>query len=163
MNLSIIVAFDRNRLIGKNNLLPWHLPADLKHFRTLTMGHHMIMGRRTFESIGKPLPGRVSVVITRQKGLEIPGCIVVNNFDEAIKSCGTQEEVFIIGGAEIFKCTMPVASKLYVTQIDHAFEGDTWFPEISSSEWRQISAEFHPADEKNPWPYSFITYTRIQA
>jgi dihydrofolate reductase len=163
MHLSIIVAFDRNRLIGKNNLLPWHLPADLKHFRTLTMGHHMIMGRRTYESIGKPLPGRVSVVITRQKGLEIPGCIVVNDFDEAIESCGAQEEVFVIGGAEIFNCTMPLATRLYITRIDHAFEGDTWFPEINPSDWKEVSIESHTSDEKNPWPYSFITYLRKRA
>ncbi len=160
MKISLIVAFDENQLIGNNNQLPWHLPADLKHFKTITMGHHMIMGRKTFDSIGKPLPGRVSVIVTRQKDLNIDGCVVVNTMDEALEKCKSQEEVFIIGGAQIFKCTLPTATDLYVTQIHHQFEGDTWFPEISEKEWMEVSREKVKADEKNVWDYSFIRYTK---
>lgn len=140
MKISLIVAFDENRLIGRDNGLPWHLPADLKHFKTLTMGHHMIMGRKTFESIGKPLPGRTSVIITRQTDYHADGCIVTQNFTEAMMQCAGQEEIFIIGGAQIFECTLPLADTLYITQIHHTFEGDTFFPEIKSSEWKK-SAE----------------------
>ena len=161
MLLSIIVAFDKNQLIGSNNNLPWHLPADLKHFKSITMGHHMIMGRKTFESIGKPLPGRVSVVVTRNKDYVMEGCHVVYSIEDAIKFCENEEEVFIIGGAEIFEYTMPLAAKLYVTQIHHEFEGDTWFPEIWGNEWELISKQLHPADDKNEYAYSFLSYRRI--
>lgn len=160
MKISLIVAFDENRLIGRDNGLPWHLPADLKHFKTLTMGHHMIMGRKTFESIGKPLPGRTSVIITRQTDYHADGCIVTQNFTEAMMQCSGQEEIFIIGGAQIFECTLPLADTLYITQIHHTFEGDTFFPEIKSSEWEEISRERHEGDEKNQWSYSFITYKK---
>lgn len=160
MKLSLIVAFDKNRLIGRDNGLPWHLPADLKHFKSLTMGHHMIMGRKTFESIGKPLPGRTTVIITRQKNFMAEGCIVVHHLDDALAYCSKEEEVFIIGGAQIFNCTLPLADHLYITEIDHAFEGDTHFPEILPEEWKQISFERHEADEKNGWPYTFINYRR---
>ena len=160
MHLSIIVAFDENRLIGKENGLPWHLPADLKHFKSITMGHHMIMGRRTFESIGKPLPGRVSVIVTRQKDYKVEGCVVVNSLDEAVQYCKNQEEVFIIGGAQIFECAVPLASKLYITKIHHQFEGDTHFPEINNFDWVEIEKVLHKADEKNEWDYSFINYIR---
>lgn len=160
MKISIIVAFDEEGLIGRDNKLPWHLPADLKHFKTITMGHHMIMGRKTFESIGKPLPGRVSVVITRQKNLEIEGCIVVHSLEEALEKCKGREEVFIIGGAEIFNASLNLASDLYITKIHHRFGGDTYFPEISESIWKEVSNEFRNADEKNEWDYSFIKYSR---
>ena len=160
MKISLIVAFDENRLIGNNNALPWHLPADLKHFKNITMGHHMIMGRKTFDSIGKPLPGRVSIIITRQKNYTIEGCVVVNTLEEALQKSEGQSEVFIIGGAQIFDCTLPMASDLYITQIHHAFKGDTYFPEIPAKDWIEISRENHIADEKNEWPYSFIHYQK---
>lgn len=160
MKISLIVAFDENRLIGNNNALPWHLPADLKHFKNITMGHTMIMGRKTFDSIGKPLPGRVSMIITRQKDYKVEGCIVVNTMEEALKKCNDQEEVFIIGGAQIFECTLPIATDLYITKIHHAFTGDTHFPEISEKEWEQISEVTNERDEKNEWPYSFIHYKK---
>lgn len=160
MKISLIVAFDENRLIGNKNALPWHLPADLKHFKNITLGHHMIMGRKTYDSIGKPLPGRISIVITRQKNHKVDGVIVLNTLEEALASCKNQEEVFIIGGAQIFKCSLPIATCLYITQIHHAFEGDTWFPEISSSEWKEVSRENFEADEKNKWPFSFIKYEK---
>ena len=147
MKLSIIVAFDENRLIGKNNSLPWHLPADLKHFKNITMGHHMIMGRRTYESIGKPLPGRVSVIVTRQKNFMADSCVIFHSLNEAIQYCENQNEVFIIGGAQIFECAMPLATRLYITQIHHAFEGDTWFPEINITEWKLVLRQDYDADE----------------
>ena len=160
MKISIIVAFDENKLIGKDNRLPWHLPADLKHFKTLTMGHHMIMGRKTYDSIGKPLPGRVSIVVTRQQQLQIDDCVIVNTLEDAIKKCEGQDEVFIIGGAEIFKSVLPITTNLYITQIHYAFDGDTYFPDISETEWQETSREKHFADEKNNWDYSFINYSR---
>lgn len=160
MILSIIVAFDERRLIGRDNGLPWHLPADLKHFKSITMGHHMIMGRKTFESIGKPLPGRQSVVITRKNDFQPAGTAVVNSLEDAMHFCATEEEVFVIGGAQIFEQAMPLASKLYITQIHHVFEGDTFFPEISQEHWELVSKEDHEADEKNPWAYSFLTYRK---
>ncbi len=160
MKISLIVAFDENRLIGNNNALPWHLPADLKHFKQITMGHFMIMGRKTFDSIGKPLPGRTSIVITRKKDFKIDGCIVVNTLNEAIDNCKDQQVVFIIGGAQIFECTLPKATDLFITQIHHSFEGDTYFPEIPESDWDEISREKNEADEKNEWPYSFIHYRK---
>jgi dihydrofolate reductase len=160
MHISIIVAFDQNRLIGKNNGLPWHLPADLKHFKNITMGHHMIMGRKTFESIGKPLPGRVTIIVTRQHNYKVEGCISVNTFQHAIDYCQNQEEVFIIGGAQIFECALPLATKLYITKIHHSFEGDTHFPEIDSRIWKINDEEFHSADEKNVWDYTFLNYSK---
>ena len=160
MKISLIVAFDENRLIGRDNGLPWHLPADLKHFKSLTMGHYMIMGRKTFESIGKPLPGRTSVIITRQTDYVAEGCIVTQNFTEAMMSCTGQSEIFIIGGAQIFECTLPLADKLYITQIHHGVEGDTFFPEINIAEWELISEEEHKADEKNQFDFSFQVWIR---
>lgn len=160
MKISIIVAFDENRLIGRNNELPWHLPADLKHFKTITMGHHIIMGRKTYDSIGKPLPGRVSVIITRQQDLHIENCMVVNNLEAALEKCKGQDEIFIIGGAQIFKYAMPLATDLYITQIHTTFQGDTYFPEIPAHEWKEVSKEICKPDEKNKWEYAFIKYTK---
>lgn len=160
MILSIIVAFDERRLIGRDNGLPWHLPADLKYFKSITIGHSMIMGRKTFASIGKPLPGRRSVVITRTKGYAPEGITVVHSLDEALLNCSGEEEVFVIGGAQIFEQAMPLASKLYITQIHHVFEGDIFFPEIPEEHWELISKEDHEADVKNPWAYSFLTYRK---
>lgn len=160
MILSIIVIFDEHRLIGRDNGLPWHLPADLKHFKSITMGHSMIMGRKTFESIGKPLPGRQSVVITRKKGYQPDGTAVVNSLEGAMQLCASEEEVFVIGGAQIFEQALPLASKLYITQIHHVFEGDTFFPEIQQEHWEMISKEDYEPDEKNPWAYSFLSYRK---
>jgi dihydrofolate reductase len=160
VKVSVIVAFDSNLLIGCENKLPWHLPADLKHFKTITMGHYMIMGRKTYESIGKPLPGRTSVVITRQKDFVAEGCIIASSIQDALAKCVDQDEVFIIGGAEIFNACMPLAQKLYTTVIHHRFAGDTHFPAINDKEWNKISVIHNSADEKNPWPYSFEEYVR---
>jgi len=160
MKISLIVAFDEQRLIGNNNKLPWHLPADLKNFKQITMGHYMIMGRKTFDSIGKPLPGRTSIIITRKKDFKIEGCIVVNTLNEALIKSEDQQEVFIIGGAQIFECTLPIATDLFITQIHHLFEGDTFFPEIPKSDWEEVSRKKNEPDEKNEWAYSFIHYKK---
>jgi dihydrofolate reductase len=161
MPVSIIVAFDENRLIGRDNGLPWHLPADLKHFKQITMGHYMIMGRKTFESIGKPLPGRTSVVITRQPDLKYEGCIMASSLEDALAKCPADANVFIIGGAEIFNQSLPLCDFLHTTLIHHQFEGDTHFSELNPSEWEIVSREDFEADEKNQWAYSYIDYKRI--
>lgn len=150
---------DRNRAIGRDNQLPWHLPADLKHFKTLTMGHHMIMGRKTFDSIGRPLPGRVSIVITRNPEYWRPDVVIVYSLSEALKAAPQDDEVFIIGGADVFREALPIADRLYLTLIDHVFEGDTFLPELGS-DWREISREDHEPDEKNLYRYSFRTLER---
>nr|WP_018955093.1 type 3 dihydrofolate reductase [Thioalkalivibrio sulfidiphilus] len=159
MKLSLIVAVDRNRLIGRNNQLPWHLPADLAFFKRTTMGAPMLMGRKTWESIGRPLPGRTSIVITRDPDYRAEGAIVVHSIEEGIAAAGDAPELFVIGGAKLFVDTLPLADRLYLTQINHAFEGDTWFPEIGDA-WREISREAHGPDEKNAYGYAFITLER---
>jgi dihydrofolate reductase len=160
MRISIIVAFDKNRLIGSNNALPWHLPADLQHFKKLTMGHHMIMGRKTFESIGKALPGRTSVIITSNPLWAAPGCISAPDLPMALEACEDAPEVFLIGGARVFSEGLRYADRLFITLIDHSFEGDTWFPEIDAAVWKEVNREHHQKDERNPWDYTFIEYRK---
>ena len=160
MIVSIIVAVSENNVIGKDNKLIWHLPADLKNFKTLTMGHHIIMGRKTFESIGKALPGRTSIVITHQSSYSAEGCIVVNSIDEALTKASDDTEVFIIGGDAIFQQSLNFATKIYLTKIHRSFEGDTFFPDLNEKEWAiKACVDFLP-DEKNPYRYSFCTLER---
>src|ERR1700744_4386005 len=156
MIVSIIVAIGENNAIGKNNQLLWHLPADLKHFKNKTAGHTIIMGRKTFDSLGKPLPNRRNIVVTRQD-ITIPGCEVVKSIDEAIALCKGEDEVFIGGGAEIYRQAMEKTDRIYLTIVHRSFEADTFFPEIDYREWKETSHEDHQADEKNNIPYSFIT------
>lgn len=160
MTISLIVAVSENQVIGKDNKLIWRLPNDLKLFKSLTMGHKMIMGRKTFESIGKPLPGRTTVIITRQKDYTAEGCIVTHSLSEALSIAGNEEEVFIIGGDQIFKEAFPIADKVYFTRVHHAFEGDTFFPVLSENEWEVTDQHYHKADEKHLYDYSFITYVK---
>lgn len=160
--LKILVAFDENRVIGKNNALIWHLPADLKRFKALTTGHVIIMGRKTFESIGKPLPNRTTIVISRQTDLQIEGVILANSVEEAIlkgKSL-TREDIFIVGGAEIYALSMPLADEILVTLLHDIFDGDAYFPEISADTWEIVEKERGITDEKNTYQYSYITYSR---
>jgi dihydrofolate reductase len=160
---SMIVAVSENNVIGKDNKLIWHLPADLKFFKSLTMGHSIIMGRKTFESIGKPLPGRTSIIITRNKGYEAPeGCLVCYSLSEALKTAETNKdtEAFVIGGAEIFKQAEAECDKIYYTEIKASFEGDTFF-HIDKSSWKEVKREDHLRDEKNVYDYSFVEYVRI--
>lgn len=158
--LSLIVAIAKNNVIGKENKLVWHMPADMRFFKNTTMGHTLIMGRKTFESFGKPLPGRKSIVITRQNDWQYEGVVVVHSLEDAIKVAPKDEEVFIIGGAEIYRQAMPLCNKMYLTIIHHDFEGDTLFPDIDFSQWNLTSDEKYLADEKNSYDYSFRVYER---
>jgi dihydrofolate reductase len=160
--LKILVAFDENRVIGKNNTLIWHLPADLKRFKTLTTGHVIIMGRKTFESIGKPLPNRTSIVISRQVDLQIEGAIIAHSVEEAILKAKsiTREDIYIVGGAEIYALSLPLADQILVTQLHDIFDGDAYFPEIPTATFEVTEKERGITDEKNAYQYSYITYTR---
>lgn len=150
-----------NRIIGANNTMPWRCPEDLKYFKLRTMGHHMIMGRKTFDSIGKPLPGRVSVIVSRNYNLWRDDCIIVNSFDEAIKEASRDDnEIFIVGGAEIYALALPIANKLYITEIQQDIDGDTYFPEFDRTKWRETAREKHHQDIPQPLDYHFVTYQR---
>lgn len=155
--ISLIVAMDQNRVIGNNNKLPWHLPADLQYFKKVTMGHPIVMGRKTFESIGRVLPGRENVIVTRNQDFKAEGCVVLYDIAE-IKTFADNrdEEVFVIGGAEIFKEILPSADRLYITEIHESFEGDTFFPVIDENEWDKISSNPGSIDEKNRYAHDFI-------
>jgi dihydrofolate reductase len=160
--LKILVAFDENRVIGKNNALIWHLPADLKRFKALTTGHVIIMGRKTFESIGRPLPNRTTVVISRQQDLKIEGVILAHSVEEAILKAKSisRGDIFIVGGAEIYQLSLPLADQILVTQLHDIFEGDAFFPEISSDMWEIAEQERGITDEQNAYQFSYLTYTR---
>lgn len=154
--IALIACMDRNRLIGQGNKLPWHLPAELKFFKATTMGHTVVMGRKTFESIGKPLPGRHNIVLTRDKSYQAEGVEIVYSLEDVLKR---EEDMFIIGGAHIYEQFMPHADKLYITRIEAEFAGDAYFPEIDSS-WQLVKSEPGVTDEQNPYPYSFNTYEK---
>lgn len=170
-HLSALVAMARNRVIGRNNALPWRLPPDLKRFKALTMDHPIIMGRKTFESIGKPLPGRMCIIVTRQPGYAVKDAIVVNSIAEALEACSeeapessagdketTDKENFVIGGGEIFSQALPMCDRLYITEIQRDFEGDTLFPEFNHDEWMEVSREEHMDD--NGLEYHFVVLDR---
>lgn len=163
MTISIIVAIAENNVIGKDNKLLWRLPADLKYFKELTMGHHIIMGRKTFESIGKPLKDRTNIIITKNILFRAEGCIIVNSLKWALEIAEKkgETEVFIIGGGEIYKQALPLTNKIYLTKIFHRFEGDTFFPTINENEWILEKHEEHLPDEKNKFPYAFCTYLPV--
>lgn len=159
MIVSIIVAIGENHAIGKNNQLLWHMPNDLKHFKDITSGRTIIMGRKTFDSVGKPLPRRRNIVVTRQD-IIIPGCEVVKSIEDGLALCKDEDEVFIGGGAEIYKLAMHLTDRIYLTIIHKSFDADTFFPEIDKLEWKEVKQENFEPDEKNPLPYSFITLER---
>ena len=161
MILSIITAMDENRLIGKDNGLPWKIPADLQFFKKVTMNKPIIMGRKTFESIGRPLPGRRNIIITRDNTFLAEGCEVVYSLETAIESVKDVEEAMVIGGANIYQQFLPRADRLYLTKVAGRFDGDAWFPEINFENWELIEKEEHKADEKNECDYSFQVYARI--
>jgi dihydrofolate reductase len=160
MTVSIIVAIGENHAIGKNNQLLWHMPNDLKHFKDITSGRTIIMGRKTFDSVGKPLPRRRNIVVTRQD-ITIPGCEVVKSIEDGLTLCKDEDEVFIGGGAEIYKLAMHLTDRIYLTIIHKSFDADTFFPEIDKTEWKEVKREDFEPDEKNPLPYSFITLERL--
>jgi dihydrofolate reductase len=161
MTVSIVVAISENHVIGKDNKLLWHLPNDLKHFKDITTGHTIIMGRKTYESVGKPLPRRRNIIITRQ-AISIDGCEVVDSIEAALALCKDEPEVFIVGGAEIYRLLLHLTNRIYLTIIHKEFEGDSFFPEIDKQEWREVSREDHQPDEKNLLPYSFITLENVR-
>jgi dihydrofolate reductase len=156
--LSIIAAVARNRTIGRDNALPWHLPEDLKHFRALTMGHHIVMGRKTYESLGRLLPGRTTVIVTRNPGYRVEGAVVVTSLQQALEACRGEPEVFIIGGAELYRQALPVADRLYMTEIEADFEGDVHFPELPPSTWHEVSRESRVSADG--LPFSYVEYSR---
>jgi dihydrofolate reductase len=158
----MIVAMARNRVIGANGAIPWHLPDELKEFKRLTMGHHIIMGRKTWESIGRPLPGRTSVIVTRQRGYRAPGTVVAHSLDAAISACGGDSEIFVIGGAGLFREALPFADRLYLTTVEADIPGDTSMPEFDAGDWREIGATSHPADARHRYPFRCVTYERAR-
>lgn len=162
--ISIIAALDKNRLIGSTKGLPWYLPADLVHFKKVTLGKPVIMGRRTHETIGKPLPERKNIVLTRDEDFRAPGCIVVHSTEEALRKAAEHPpaggEIMIIGGGQIYKEFLPLTDRMYLTLIDHEFTGDVYFPEFDWNEWREVKREEHEPDSKNPYKYTFVTLER---
>jgi dihydrofolate reductase len=161
MKISLIVAMASNRVIGINNQLPWHLSADLKRFRQITMGSPIVMGRKTYESIGRPLPGRTNVIISRDPAYKQEGCLVFNDIETAIESCGQKfQEIFVIGGSELYKAMLSRADALYVTLINKEFSGDAFFPEIDTRNWTEVSREDIDNDPDAGFSYSFIKYEK---
>lgn len=160
MSLSIIVAMAKNRVIGAENDLPWHLPADLKYFKATTLGKPIIMGRKTFDSIGRPLPGRQNIVITRSADWSHEGVDVAASLEEAIKLAEPADEVMITGGAQIYALSMGLVDTLYITEVDTVVDGDACFPEVDKSIWREVSRDPHPAEDGKP-AYAFVIYERL--
>ena len=158
--LALVVAHTRNRVIGLDNAMPWHLPADLRHFRALTLGHPILMGRRTHLAIGRPLPGRRNLVLTRQTGLDLPGVEMVSTLDEALARCLDAEWVYVVGGSEIYQLALPRAARLHLTEIDAELAGDTWFPALTPGEWVEQDSVLRPADADNPYALRFVTLQR---
>ena len=166
MKLALIWAMSRNRVIGRNNALPWHLSEDLRYFKRVTMGKPIIMGRKTWESIGRPLPGRTNIVITRDQSFQAAGARVVHSLDDALRLAEHigviegAEEAIVIGGAEIYALALPKAERLYLTQVHAEVQGDAWFPEFDVSQWQELAREDFNAEGPNPYPYSFIVLER---
>ncbi len=158
--LSIIVAMANNRVIGADNAIPWHLPGELKMFKTITMGHHIVMGRNTWESIGRLLPGRTTVVVTRQAGYAIAGAIVAASLDAAIAACRNDDEIFVIGGGQLYAAALPRADRIYLTEVDVTVAGDTRMPEFDLAQWQTGAVTAHAADEKNAHRYTLTVYDR---
>jgi dihydrofolate reductase len=162
MIIALVLAVSENGVIGKDNALPWRLPADLRYFRKVTASYPLIMGRKTFDSVGRPLPGRRNIIITRQANFQIPGCDVVHTLDEAIQLAQSTNapQISIVGGAEIFRQALPLATRIYLTRIHAEFEGDAFFAIPDPEKWKEVSRDDHLADAENPYSYSFIVYER---
>lgn len=158
--ISFIVAMSENRVIGRDNGLPWKLPADLRHFKRTTMGKSVLMGRRTFESIGRALPGRRNIVVSATQGFEAPGCETATSIDQALALVAGDAEIMVIGGASFYEQLLPKADRIYLTLVHATLEGDAWFPPLDPGQWREIRREDHAADERNDYPYSFLVYER---
>ncbi len=160
--VTIIAAIAENNALGKNNDLIWHLPADLKRFKKVTTGHYILMGRKTFESIGKPLPNRTSVIISRNDNYFVDGCLVADSLEKALELAEDEEELFIIGGAQIYEHALAqnLVDKLDITMVHHSFEADVFFPEIDTRIWKEVAREDFKADEKNKYDYSFVSFIK---
>lgn len=163
MLVALVVAMGRNRVIGRDNALPWHLPADLRHFRAVTLGKPVVMGRRTHESIGRPLPERTNIVLSRDESYQAAGCVVLPSLEAALEYCRDSAELMVIGGASLYRQALPRAQRIYLTEIQQDFAGDTVFPPLEADAWREIARDDRPADGKNPYPHSFIVLERTQA
>jgi len=163
MKISIIAAVSENSVIGRKGKIPWHLSGDLKNFRRITKGHHLIMGRKTYQSIGHPLPDRINIIVSRNPKLKIKKCIITHSLKEALQVSqdAGEKEVMIIGGEQIYKQVLPLAEKIYLTRVKVNVVGDTYFPKIESSDWKEISCEPHPADDKNQYPYELCILERV--
>ncbi|HXH03746.1 MAG TPA: type 3 dihydrofolate reductase [Candidatus Competibacteraceae bacterium] len=161
MKLTLVVAVARNGVIGRNNGLPWHLPNDLKFFKQTTLGKPVIMGRKTYQSIGRPLPGRQNIVVTHDPEFQAPGCQVVLSLDAALKAAAPAPEVMLIGGASLYAQTLPRAERIYLTWVDAEPQGDAWFPELEPEQWREVWREDHPADAHHEHAYSFRLLERV--
>jgi dihydrofolate reductase len=159
--LSCVVAVAQNGVIGRDNQLPWQLPADLKHFKAMTLGKPVVMGRKTFESIGRPLPGRTNIVVTRQRGLQIEGCLVADSLPAALAVAGQVPEVALIGGAELFQLALPQVQMIHLTRVHADVPGDVFFPTLTPHQWRETLIERHEPDERHAYAYSFLTLTRL--
>ncbi|WP_026972237.1 type 3 dihydrofolate reductase [Aliagarivorans marinus] len=160
MKISMIAAMADQRVIGKDNQMPWHMPADLQHFKKVTLGKPVVMGRLTYESIGRPLPGRLNIVVSRNSELSIEGVTVVSSIEQAKAVAGDVDELMVIGGAKIYQQCLPTADRLYLTHIDLSVEGDAHFPDYQQYAWNELQSESHPADEKNSHAYRFVTLER---
>lgn len=158
--ISVIAALARNRVIGIENRLPWRLPEDLAHFKALTLGHPILMGRRTFESLGRPLPGRTNIVITRNPAYRREGCLVADSIPAALALCADADEVFFIGGADLYAQAIPLADRLYLTEVDIEATGDAWFPDYDRSAFMEVSRESHQGEKGDALRFDFVVYER---
>jgi dihydrofolate reductase len=160
MNISIIASIGKDNELGLHNKLLWHLPDDLKSFKEVTTGHTIVMGKKTFESIGRPLPNRKNIVLTRDQNYEAEGCIIAHSPEEILKFVNNDDEIFIIGGGEIYKIFLPLANKLYLTEVDASLPADTYFPKFSKVDWKLVSSDKHGIDEKHAFPFSINIYEK---
>jgi dihydrofolate reductase len=160
--LSLIVAMAKNRIIGKDNSIPWRLPAELNLFKSITMGHHIVMGRRTFESINRLLPGRTTVIVTRNSTYSFPGAQIAHSLEAALAISNNDSEIFVIGGAELFSLALPIADRIYLTVVQADIEGDTYMPEMDLSAWHNLQNQYFKADEKNAYDFIFSIYDKIR-
>jgi len=163
MRRSLVVAMARNRVIGRDNALPWRLPADLAHFKKVTMGHPIVMGRRTYESIGKALPGRQNIVVTHNRAYTAPGCTVVPSLEAAWQAAGDTEEVCVIGGTSLFREALPIADVIHLTHVEAEVAGDTYFPDFDRSEWTETEVSRHGVDERHAYPLRILRLVRKRA
>ena len=159
---TLVVAMAHNRVIGRDNQLPWRLPDEIAYFKKVTMGHPIVMGRRTYESIGRPLPGRMNIVVTHNRDYAAPGCTVVGSLDEAWRAAGDAAEVCVIGGTSLFRESLPIADRIHLTEVEAEVPGDTYFPDFDRGQWRETEIERHPADARHAYPFRILRLDRVR-